>query len=681
MTGKATSWLAGGILTATVIAAGGHSPSLQGASSRRPFTADSLWQQMERGPHAGSLQDALVGVEVTAASTDGAVKRIRRGNGLVLRCDGFILVPTALFNATVEVAGTTEDAQLQITIVTRPGMEGERRFAAHRPRYERLSLGYTVVKVANWHGTAMTTETPEGLRRGDRLDVYWTDWDAMAKKWLPVKRVLARAGSLPAEPDKARPGRRPFSEAIERAPPGALVCSESGRAVGVVIGGSAEKGTEEFEGFDALGLATNCVVPEAPQPHAEAAENGNAAAAGPAKTASDMVKVPGGPVMLPPSVIQMQPDMEGAKYACVAPFEIDKFEVTNKQYLEFWNGQPAENKKHIWFQSQYWPACWSKRGEPFPQEIADFPVLGVPTPGAEAFARSQGKRLPTPYEWCLAAFGRDGGTIPPEMINAYLSDRRSIWEKACNLHFEYRETRLAANQNSKNPEMYQLPWIAQSPDLMEASAWSKRTLELIVDPIRRQYVDPDYLTTVGARELDDSPFGARDMILNAAELVVSHPGPPARGNDRYMVSEFLPAKLPRDAQFVPRLTELIGAREGNPEFPHLSRLFRRLINGPSTPDLIAWSHVAEMQRMLAPVGSWEIQMTALQQTGYLGRPPARGLAALGRSPGLKLWEQMPKHFRIEMGLPIPLDEIDRRIPTGPSLFYMPAGGFRCARGL
>ena len=350
-----------------------------------------------------------MGVEVTASSTDGAVKKVRRGNGLVLRCDGFVLVPTALFNATVEVAGTKEEGQIQIAIVVRPGMEGEKRLAAHRPRYERAGLGYTVVKIGNWHGVALTTETPQEMKRGEHLDIYWTDYDPTERKWLPIKRKVAAAGSMPAEADKQRPGRRPFAEALERVPPGALVCSQAMHAVGVIVSGT-EKGTEEFEGFDALGLATNCVVPETPLPHGEAGgENGAAPAAGPAPVAaSDMVKVPGGPVMLPASVIQMQPDMEGAKYACVAPFEIDKFEVTNKQYMEFWKGLPEDKKKELWFQSQFWPTCWSKRGQAFPTEIADFPVLGVPMPGAEAFARSQGSDS---RHRMSGAWRRSGGTV------------------------------------------------------------------------------------------------------------------------------------------------------------------------------------------------------------------------------------------------------------------------------
>jgi hypothetical protein len=643
--------------------------------------SSALWEQMERGPHTGSLQDSLVAVEVTVSTSDGAVKRVRRGNGLIIRCDGFVLVPSALFNTSLEVAGSKEEASgLQITIVVRPGMAGEKRFPAKRPRFERAGMGYTVAKIDNWHGMSFTTETPASMPSGESVGVYWSEWDTAGLKWLPVKQAGAKLGVAAADEDDRKPGRRPFFEPIERVPVGSVIISKTGRAIGIVASNSAEKGVEEFAGFDTLHLATNCVVPETPERSADEPE-ANGGARGSRVPETPTVKVQGGPLILPGSVVQAQPDMEGAKFACVPSFEIDKYEVTNRQYLAFWESLPAARKSELWFQSHFWPAAWAKRGAPFPEEIAEFPVVGVPTTGAEAFARSQGKRLPTPYEWCLAALGPEGSTHIPDWIMGYIRDRQNIWEKACAAHIEYRSVNLARSQNSRNPDMYQLPWIASSPELMEASNWSKNTLEQLTGLVRRQYKDPDYLEVVGSRDVDESPCGARDMLMNAPELVVTYPGPPTRGGERFMTSEFPPMKLPQNAEFVPRPIELIGAREENPPFPHLSRLFKRLINGPSTADLVAWSNVAEMQRILTPPGGWEIRMSLQPQLGYMGRPPGRGLSSLGRAPGLRLWEQLPPHHRVETGLPIPLEEIDRRVPSGPSLTYTPVTGFRCVRGL
>src|SRR5258708_32028546 len=47
---------------------------------------------------------------------------------------------------------------------------------------------------------------------------------------------------------------------------------------------------------------------------------------------------------------------EGARVACVAPFEIDKLEVTNRDYYEYWLSLPPEDRRRIGFQTRYFPA-------------------------------------------------------------------------------------------------------------------------------------------------------------------------------------------------------------------------------------------------------------------------------------------------------------------------------------
>jgi hypothetical protein len=187
---------------------------LQAASSSRGQAGPgALWEQMERGPHTGSFQEALVGVEVTASTSDGAVKRVHHGNGVILRCDGYVLVPTSLFGTSLDVAGSKEEASsLRISIVLRPGMAGERRVSAHRPRFERPGLGFTVAKIDNWHGPALLTETPVEMAANETVDLYWVAWDGTANKWLPLKHQSAKLGAFPSEGGKEKPGRREFAE-------------------------------------------------------------------------------------------------------------------------------------------------------------------------------------------------------------------------------------------------------------------------------------------------------------------------------------------------------------------------------------------------------------------------------------------------------------------------------------
>src|SRR4051812_3188251 len=59
------------------------------------------------GSHTGPVESAIVGIEVVNTTKDGAAQQVRRGNGLIIRCDGFVLAPGWLFSKTVTVGGQT----------------------------------------------------------------------------------------------------------------------------------------------------------------------------------------------------------------------------------------------------------------------------------------------------------------------------------------------------------------------------------------------------------------------------------------------------------------------------------------------------------------------------------------------------------------------------------------------
>jgi formylglycine-generating enzyme required for sulfatase activity len=89
----------------------------------------------------------------------------------------------------------------------------------------------------------------------------------------------------------------------------------------------------------------------------------------------------------------------------VAPFFIDKFPVTNKQFKEFLDAthyapRDAINFLRDWKDGSY-PKGWENR-----------PVTWVSLEDARAYAKWAGKRLPHEWEWQLAAQGTDGRIYP-----------------------------------------------------------------------------------------------------------------------------------------------------------------------------------------------------------------------------------------------------------------------------
>jgi len=115
-------------------------------------------------------------------------------------------------------------------------------------------------------------------------------------------------------------------------------------------------------------------------------------------------------------------------------FEIDRYEITNVQYLRFLKvtGRPTPN---YWTENRY------------PNEQADYPVVGVSWDDADAYCTWVGKRLPTEAEWEKACRGTDARVYPwgnawePQRANVDVSVRfirpvghneleTSVWDTA-----------------------------------------------------------------------------------------------------------------------------------------------------------------------------------------------------------------------------------------------------------
>jgi hypothetical protein len=96
-------------------------------------------------------------------------------------------------------------------------------------------------------------------------------------------------------------------------------------------------------------------------------------------------------------------------------FYVDKFEVTNAQYL-------ASCEDAGW----RLPECWGMEAFHSTLDFPNHPVVGVSWSDAKAYAEWAGKRLPTEAEWEYAARGGLVGMIYPngDTINPTLANYR-----------------------------------------------------------------------------------------------------------------------------------------------------------------------------------------------------------------------------------------------------------------
>ncbi len=140
-----------------------------------------------------------------------------------------------------------------------------------------------------------------------------------------------------------------------------------------------------------------------------------------------VVSFDGGRVVIGTDDVSVAYDNERPQHFVeVAPFRIDRFPVTNGEFLEFMNDRGYERAEFWseaglqWLRESHTssPKHWDRRDGVWVQRIFDRtrpldhsrPVSHVCFYEAEAFARWAGKRLPTEFEWEHAASFASGGS-------------------------------------------------------------------------------------------------------------------------------------------------------------------------------------------------------------------------------------------------------------------------------
>lgn len=213
---------------------------------------------------------------------------------------------------------------------------------------------------------------------------------------------------------------------------------------------------------------------------------------GAADEPGSMVLVPAGEFLMgTPAESGALSDEHPQRRVFLGSYWIDRYEVTNADYLEFveQTGHPAPAHRT--------PNLTLWHGDRPPAEIRDHPVVNVRWRDADAFCRWVGKRLPTEAEWEKGARGPDGRRYPwGNVWDRARANSASFWAGR-RVEFEGREDWLDFWQRGEGARI-----------------------------VASRGIKGEVLTLpVGSFPGGVSPYGLHDMAGNASEWVADYYNP------------------------------------------------------------------------------------------------------------------------------------------------------------
>lgn len=482
--------------------------------------------------HTGTPGEAVVHVRVVLKEEATGQIQVREGSGFIVRCDGFVLVPSLLMVPEMRIEGQARPVPLANlkTTLTFGGADGSipppqsvpfPRFWDQSRRY-----GFTLLKVNNLHFKGIRMLDPKNVREGMAVHLV----SAVPAKEKPGKVeavvVPATVGDALGK-DKTR-YTFAATPSIERVAAGALaVDAESQLAIGIVVPAvpAAVAGQREeqrqgspmnlltFAGFNRISNAVG-LLPDA----AAALEPGSDSG----EERDGMVWVPGGPVVLEGQWLIDYARLYGTPVACTPGFWIDVRQVTNEEYRDFLGATGHRS----------FPPQWNPADVETPRRwTGSLPIVGVTPPDAQSYARWRSKRLVTPVEWLRAS--RGAGTSPEfkkykwEAMQALLSMFPTLRRLADAEGAAIRAALIIARSYSARTGSGTAPSAATLdptfPQFNEETAEIHARRRALVEAFNSRFGYPSLVLPAGERTISQSVFGVRDAVMGVPELLLPNP--------------------------------------------------------------------------------------------------------------------------------------------------------------
>jgi formylglycine-generating enzyme required for sulfatase activity len=464
-------------------------------------------------------EEALVAIRYAEAGA--GTKTL--ATGLVIRCDGFVLVPRGVRD-TARNGGSVQITLNNVDIPKGTKSSSVTVTARNHP-FTHATVPYALVKTTGYHVRSLPLLDSTNVSAGNSIRMLW--FTAGENGDAPT--LTSRTGVVGATTAvKDTFSITPVSGGNESIPFGAIVIDEvSGAAIGMVTQEGTHPAFITLARFNVISSEVGLA------PDRAAVRLGDSSGTLPTGT-GEMVWVPGGPVPLDGNVARDYTRDYGTTTACTPGVWMAVQPVTNGEYRQWLAGQMVRRLPFGWKPEEIQKTTRRK----------DSPACGMLVEDATFFAASRHTRLPTEVEWRRAAYCRD---------TSWAEEMNQDWDRAGQqiaLLFERQQRHVAELMAmAEEATRQRIPPPGQAREIrtkggsaMTIPAPSAPTVrsnstsgillaptsELIEDGLSIQQFTNEFLSgqwrwgqvvPVDSFRQDESIFGVRNVLINAPEYV------------------------------------------------------------------------------------------------------------------------------------------------------------------